>query len=189
MITWFEDFKTKFKQGWTTFWSSVGNFFIDIWNGIVGGIEDALNKVIAGLNRFIDAYNAVASKVPGIGAKITVSNIGSVSFGRVPRISIPTFELGGFPDIGQLFVARESGAEMVGTIGNRTAVANNDQIIDGIRSGVYEAVMAAQSNTGGSDRPIEVKVYLDGKEITKSVEKVQREKGTPFTTGGELFAV
>ncbi len=189
MITWFEDFKTKFKQGWTTFWLSVGNFFIDIWNGIVGGIESALNKVIAGLNRFIDAYNSVASKVPGIGSKITVSNISSVSFGRVPRISIPVFELGGFPDMGQLFVARESGAEMVGAIGNRTAVANNDQIVDGISQGVFEAVRAAMSGNNNSDRPLEVRVYLDGKEITKSVEKVQRDRGTPFTTGGELFAV
>jgi hypothetical protein len=99
------------------------------------------------------------------------------------------FELGGFPDIGQLFVARESGAEMVGAIGNRTAVANNDQIVDGIRSGVFEAVRAAMSDNNNSNRPLEVRVYLDGKEITKSVEKVQREKGTPFTTGGELFAV
>ena len=40
---------------------------------------------------------------------------------------------GGFPDTGELFIARESGAEMVGTIGNRTAVANNDQIVEGIR--------------------------------------------------------
>lgn len=37
---------------------------------------------------------------------------------------------------GQLFVAREAGPELVGTIGGRTAVANNDQIIAGVASGV-----------------------------------------------------
>lgn len=50
-----------------------------------------------------------------------------------------TFAGGGFPADGQMFVAREAGPEMVGTIGNRTAVANNDQIVEGISSGVYAA--------------------------------------------------
>ncbi|MBO7172319.1 MAG: hypothetical protein J6V52_05140 [Bacteroidaceae bacterium] len=43
---------------------------------------------------------------------------------------------GGFVNSGQLFVAREAGPELVGTIGGRTAVANNDQIIAGVASGV-----------------------------------------------------
>ena len=46
---------------------------------------------------------------------------------------------GGFPTEGQLFIAREAGPEMVGTIGGRTAVANNDQIVGGIASGVASA--------------------------------------------------
>lgn len=46
---------------------------------------------------------------------------------------------GGFPSVGQLFIAREAGPEMVGKIGNQTTVANNDQIVDGISRGVAEA--------------------------------------------------
>ena len=46
------------------------------------------------------------------------------------------FAEGGFPEIGSLFIAREAGPELVGTIGSRTAVANNDQIVEGISSGV-----------------------------------------------------
>ena len=49
------------------------------------------------------------------------------------------FAVGGFPDEGQLFIAREAGPEMVGTLGGRTAVANNDQIVQGIASGVASA--------------------------------------------------
>ena len=41
-------------------------------------------------------------------------------------------------DQGQLFIAREAGAEMVVSIGRRTAVANNDQIVEGITNGVRE---------------------------------------------------
>ena len=51
---------------------------------------------------------------------------------------------GGFPQPGQLFIANESGPEMVGTMGGRTAVANSDQIVAGITSGV----MAAMAGTG-----------------------------------------
>ena len=61
------------------------------------------------------------------------SNIGQMQF--TPQ----TKAEGGFVDKGQLFVAREAGPEMVGSIGNRTAVANNDQIVSGIASGVREA--------------------------------------------------
>jgi len=183
IISWFEEFQTNFRRGWTTFWLSVGNFFINIWNGIIGGVESALNRVISGLNRFITSFNAVASQVPGLGTRLTVNNIREVSFSRLSQIKMPKFEFGGFPNTGQLFIAREAGAEMVGRIGNRTAVANNDQIVDGIRSGVYEAVMAAFGRIGETDRPLEVKVYLDGKQITKSVEKVQRERGLPLLQG------
>lgn len=65
---------------------------------------------------------------------------------------------GGFPTMGEMFIARESGPEMVGRIGNKTAVANNSQIINGITSGVYRAMMMAQadgsSGNGGTARII-----------------------------------
>lgn len=183
--TGWNSFKNTFKTGWCAFWNSIGNFFIDIWNGIVGGFESAINWVINGINDLIDAYNSVASEVPGLGSKITVSNIRTVSFGRVPRLYVPQFALGGFPNVGELFIARESGAEMVGSIGSRTAVANNDQIVDAVSQGVFEAVVAAMPKF--NEQPLEVKVYLDGKEITKKVEKVQRERGTTLLPGGVAF--
>ena len=55
------------------------------------------------------------------------------------RLNVQAYATGGFPDEGQLFIARERGAEMVGSIGSRTAVANNDQIVDGITYGVRTA--------------------------------------------------
>ena len=55
------------------------------------------------------------------------------------HVSLPRFADGGFPDVGQMFVAREAGPELVGTIGNRTAVVNNDQIVASVSQGVYEA--------------------------------------------------
>ncbi len=163
----FEEFKRKFKQGWFNFWYGIGNFFIDVWNGIVGGFESAVNWVINGLNDLIDKYNNVASKIPGLGSVITISNIATVSFGKIPRLQIPTFALGGFPSMGQLFIAREAGPELVGTIGRRTAVANNEQIVEAVAQGVYEAVsMAMRLNTKSEDSR-ELVINLDGRTLAR----------------------
>ena len=84
------------------------------------------------------------------------------------------FATGGFPDEGQLFVAREAGPEMVGTIGGRTAVGSNDQIVEGIRQGVYDAVMAANGN-GNND--VSVRVFLDSREIKAGQQRLNRAWG------------
>lgn len=69
---------------------------------------------------------------------------------------------GGFPTTGQMFIAREAGPELVGTIGGRTAVANNDQIIEGIKQGVYEAVSQANRSNKSSTT---LKGTINGKEL------------------------
>ena len=82
----------------------------------------------------------------------------------MPKISVDWYKNGGFPDAGQLFIANEAGPEMVGTMGSRTAVANNGQIVTGIREGVYDAMMSAmQSGSFKAD------VYIDGKRVTDTV--------------------
>ena len=104
--------------------------------------------------------------------------------------SLPLFAKGGFPEQGQMFIAREAGAEMVGSIGRRTAVANNDQIVAGIAGGVAEAneeqnmLLREQNSLLREILNKESGVYLDGKNLTNSVEKYQRERGRVLITGG-----
>lgn len=97
--------------------------------------------------------------------------------------SFYTYAKGGFPDMGELFIAREAGPEMVGKIGSKTTVANNQQIVEAVSEGVYTAVVAAmrQSESGGSQS---VNVYLDGRKITSSVERHQRERGANLIRNG-----
>ena len=85
------------------------------------------------------------------------------------------FAQGGFPDEGQMFIAREAGPELVGTIGGRTAVANNDQIVEGIRQGVFEAVSAAMASGGNGN--VNVKVFLDSREIKTGQQRLNRAMG------------
>ena len=94
---------------------------------------------------------------------------------------------GGIVPSGQMFIAREAGPELVGTMGGHTAVANNQQIV----TGIYEGVKAAMQDAGSSNSSgtMSVNVYLDGKQITAAVEKRQRERGATIYPGGVLSGV
>ncbi len=91
--------------------------------------------------------------------------------------SVSAYASGGFPSTGQLFVAREAGAEMVGSIRGRTAVANNDQIVAGVSEGVYEAVTAALAENAGNQN---ITINLDGKVIYQNQQKVAKTVGYQF---------
>jgi hypothetical protein len=110
----------------------------------------------------------------------SMSSYGGEFFGKQFSVNIPWPNLefyaqGGFPKTGDLFFAKENGApELVGSMGGRTAVANNDQIVEGIRQGVYDAVVAANGNGGGD---VQVKVYLDNREIKAGQQRLNRAWG------------
>lgn len=82
-------------------------------------------------------------------------------------------------------MARENGiTEMVGAINSRPAVANNDQIVEGIRQGVYEAVSAAMAEMLGQNQehPIIVNttVEMDGRTIVQQTDEARRRMGYSF---------
>ena len=100
------------------------------------------------------------------------------------------FASGGFPEPSQLFYAREGGApELVGQMGSRTAVANNDQIVEGIRAGVADAntqqnALLAEQNELLRGILAKTGVILDGKQLLHSVERAERRRGAAIMTGG-----
>jgi len=73
--------------------------------------------------------------------------------------SVPGLATGGFPSMGQMFIAREAGPELVGTIGSRNAVVNNDQIVESVSAGVYKAVREAMN--GGQANGQKAVITLD----------------------------
>ena len=99
------------------------------WKDMIGTWKDSDKS--AG-TKVLESIKHTLWDLTPIGALV---NLGKKIFG---------FASGGFPDAGQLFIAREAGAEMVGSLGGHTAVANNDQIVEGIREGV-EAAMERQN--------------------------------------------
>lgn len=121
-------FSNQFLSGWTSLWSSVSISFAGYWNNVLGDMAAGLNSIVYATNTIISAVNALMH---------TIGYTGGIS--AIPNVSIPRYANGGFVDKGNLFIAQEDGAEMVGSIGRRTAVANNDQIVEGITYGVREA--------------------------------------------------
>ena len=101
----------------------------------------------------------------------------SVSSGPANKSSTThAYASGGFPEDG-LFFANHN--ELVGQFSNgRTAVANNEQITNGIASAVYDAFTAAMGNSYSGNQPVEVRVYLDSREIKAGQDRLARATGS-----------
>ena len=132
-------------------------------NSVVGIVSRLTNWLVSSINGVINGIN----KIP------LIDDIPTIPTPAPP----PTFAQGGFPAQGQMFIAREAGPELVGTIGSRSAVVNNDQIIESVSRGVYDAVRAAMAGgRSGNGGVAEFNLYLDGNEIASTVERVQQRR-------------
>lgn len=83
--------------------------------------------------------------------------------------NIAAYAAGGSPGTGQMFIAREAGPELVGTIGGHTAVMNNNQIVSSVAAGVYSAVVSAMKAVGGAQSTPTFNIYVGGRKVTDVV--------------------
>lgn len=125
-------------KGITDFFASVFKPIEDAWNFLQKIIEVTSIKITLTLNtQFDDGMKALLGLLPG------ANNVSEETRNSLLDIALHflrnQFATGGFPTEGQLFIAREAGAELVGSMNGHTAVANNDQIVEGIASGVRQA--------------------------------------------------
>ena len=139
-----------------------------IFSNDVSAFITSLFQPLADLCAWIDSALQGFGLLKGINARVDQMNADG-------SIYLQGFASGGFPQEGQLFLANEGSApEMVGTMGGRTAVATNGDIVEGIRQGVYEAVVAGNNNGGGD---VQVRVYLDSREIKAGQQRLNRAWG------------
>ena len=164
ILTGLIDFITGvFTGNWSRAWDGVKSIFKGVFDGLVNIVKTPINLIIDIINGFIRGLNRikVPKWVPSIGGKGI----------NIP--TIPKFEDGGYPD-SDLFLANENGIpEMVGRIGNQTAVANNDQITTAIASAVTQAINNSNfgNNSGGPTT-----IYIGNKKVYEGFgDHVQRE--------------
>lgn len=165
------------KSKWTVFWEDVGQSFKNGWNDVCTWWDDNIvkwwNESVAPWftkEKWQGLWDGLVSwfkglEFPEINIKTPHFEWTSEPVGgwmgnalsaiglepQLPKLNVEWYASGGFPNMGEMFIAREAGPELVGRIGNKNAVVNNQQIISGIASAVYGAMMAAHedSNTGG----------------------------------------
>lgn len=170
----------EFKDWWknnalTKWWNeNVAPFFSkEKWNlsGIKDGLKEAFNSAIDGIKGIWNSFaewinNALSIDFDGFSKKFNVMGK-KIEIG-IPAFSInlghlPTFAVGGFPEDG-LFFANHN--ELVGQFSNgKTAVANNEQITEGIASAVYKAFVQANNDTQNNNQQPIIKVYVGNKEL------------------------
>lgn len=187
-----EGIQAFFGDMWSSWATNVGNITADVSN-LISSFWDANNNLGTAIGNissyFVDmgvtVHAVLQDIITGLATVIQMSvesikalngvSVASANNQAIQQAnSARAYASGGLVDTGELFIAREAGPELVGTIGGRTAVANNDQIVQGITEGVYEAVVSAMAGvSGGSDQP--VYIYLDGKKIAESTTKYQRQ--------------
>lgn len=171
--------KDGFNEKVSTFTSVLGTLPETIRNAIPNLFDVGSNII----QNFANGFSSVHIPMPHIGWDWTGGSIriGNFSF-SLPRFNLQWYAKGGFPEMGQLFIANEAGPEMVGKMGNRNAVANNNQIVDGIRNGVFEAVLDAFNASGILERDdsekevtLEFTLKADSETLYKVVRKGKKK--------------
>lgn len=169
----------------STVFAAIGSDIVEgLWNGIKAkwnGFMSWMRNIWSEFKTWWDSRSVSPWHIvlPHLGVEwegISADSIIGRLFGftAIPHFRIDWYANGGFPSQGDLFIANEQGAELVGSMGGRTAVANQQEITDGIKLGVYDAMMAALTN---NERNMSVKVYLDSREIKAGQERLARAWG------------
>lgn len=180
--------------------------FVDKWNDFVGTISQKLTELLSkfnsmkssAANTFGNIRSTISSnlekikslfnftwylprpKIPHIGWTWDWMTAAGISI-PIPNFKLEWYANGGFPDEDGLFMANHN--ELVGQFSNgKTAVANNEQIIAGIKQGVTEAMMNVLSyQDNGNSKKTEFVFELNGKEFARAIyndtRAVAREHG------------
>lgn len=152
----------------------------EVANGLSGGLETATEA-------FNKWFNKLSPRVRHIMGVLVGAGYGSAS---LPGMNVPAYANGGFVPRGDLFIANESSPEFVGSIGNRTAVANNNQIVQGIASGVQHAnaeqnmllrevrdYLRALLNAQGDNTVVFAPSVEAGRVVARSLKMYEQTKG------------
>lgn len=189
-----ENIKTRISNAWSsakTWWNKNTKLST---TPAIGSIK---NKLVSAWNDAKAWWKQYAklSPIPSLNFKVTYTEasgwksaiVRALGLDGWPKLSFAAG--GGIFDTGSLVWAGESGAEIVANAsGGKTGVMNVQQMSEAVYEGVYAAVVAAmRANSGNGNGSQSVNVYLDGKQITASVEKRQRERGATIM-GSQVYS-
>lgn len=172
------NFGTVSKAQITAYLLKVYDNIYNTFDAIRQTLQQVSDEVTRMLNQMVSDANSLA----GLTGK-KYNYVSGYTMQQAQRFDIEMFANGGFPRSGELFIAREAGPELVGSIGGKTAVGGNDQIERAIFNAVLTAMSQAMAN--GSSQPIELnqKIELDGDVIYNNQQRVSARRGINFGLG------
>lgn len=190
-----------FTLNWKKMWSGIKDIFGGIWdsmsafiktpiNAIIGAINGMIKGVVKGINAIINCLNKLSFDIPD-----WVPEFGGKKFGfNIPKVKAPQIPLlakGGFPPVGQLFIANEKGPELVGRMGSRNVVVNNNQIVSSVSRGVESSFDRGTALLLNKMQTIieyqemllrkDMSVNIDGKKANKQLSRSKRNSGFNFS--------
>lgn len=186
LIKKFQDLKDEVKEKFERVKEIIDNTIGAAIDKLAGFI-DKLKEAGQAVKDFLESgYEKVSGVIGSIGGALGISMHSDDAASNPVAFSIPAYSVGGFPEDG-LFYANHN--ELVGSFGNgKTAVANNDQIIEGIRSGVESAVenvlapyleQIAQNTKETAEK--ESSISIDGRELITAIDARSKRNGYSFT--------
>lgn len=165
MNTWSDSLSNKvvnFKAKFTSWSDHLSNKVSNFKAKFTSWSDHLSGKSISGFKAKVTSWSDhLSNKVLSFKAKLTSwfkKDGGVYSNGKWSPIQ--RYATGGSPDGGQLFVAREAGPELVGTLGGHTAVMNNNQIVASVSSGVAKAISGIKFYARGNGGLSVMDAYL-----------------------------
>ena len=142
---------------------------VEIYNsGEIGQKAEEPNEYLENVGKAIvvAAGLAIAALIPVLAPEIAAA-LGSIGAGAGALGIAGAYASGGIVPTGQLFIANESGPELVGQVNGRTAVTNQSQFLQGIEYANREVINA---------------IYASGNGI---VEAINEKDTTPIVSIGD----
>lgn len=198
---------TSFWEGvganWVEFWEGVGADVYDIFDSVTQKVKTTLSEGINIAKSMLDPLATKGEVKPDTSSVLSIVKQGINTLNEAARMKTTTplinsaydmqayyarrkqllgYASGGMPDYGELFIANEQGPELVGRMGSRTAVANNEQITNAIANAVDRVMSRYFSGNSSQGNNVVVNTYLDSDEIAARIER--RSSSMSKRTGG-----
>lgn len=169
---WVKDIEKFFSlENWLRFLQFIEQAFEQSWNNAVQIVKDIWN----GFADFVNSHIKIT--IPEVHLPFGGGTIPSTTIG----LEIPKFATGGsIPNNGSLFIAGESGAEVVANMGSSTGVMNTEQMEEAIAKGMARALANSSQN---------VTVVLQGDAADLFTAMVKENNSSIMRTGASPLRV
>ncbi|WIV13212.1 hypothetical protein [Proteiniborus sp. MB09-C3] len=179
----FSNISSKVFETFSNIANNVVNMFSNIADNVAKTLRTIIDKIV---NVFSDIRNTAFNFIKDTASNFVESGKTKVksAASKFGITNVPFLASGGTVRSGQLFVANENGkSELIGDFGlGGTSVANGDQIMEAMKTGIFEAVYNAMAEIygqgfGNKDAIRDIILNLNGLNMVDkhSIKKIVRD--------------